>query len=151
MSTDSRVLNASAQLSDEFPFNLDVNSGNPLGLSKFNIVVLSIIECSQLDFTRLVADHGTYSRTSCFSDYSLISYHAQISDGARSSSARDYIAPVLSRSNLDVVVNTQVTKIVQTGTLNGLPVFSGVEFAQSASSMCFPIFSRTMLYSIRTY
>ncbi|EIM84128.1 aryl-alcohol-oxidase from pleurotus Eryingii [Stereum hirsutum FP-91666 SS1] len=99
LSTDSRVLNASAQLSEEFPFNLDVNSGSPLGLS--------------------------WSQTT-------------ISDGARSSSARDYIAPVLNRSNLDVVVNTQVTKIVQTGTLNGLPVFSGVEFAQSASS---PVYS----------
>lgn len=59
----------------------------------------------------------------------------QVSDGARSSSAREYIAPVLSRSNLDVVVNTQATKIVQTGTQDGLPVLNGVQFAQSADGM----------------
>lgn len=34
MVTDARVLNASAELSDEYPFNLDVNSGDPIGLSE---------------------------------------------------------------------------------------------------------------------
>lgn len=41
------------------------------------------------------------------------------------------------------MVNTQVTKVVQTGTLDGLPIFSGVEFAQNASGMYVPG-SRTM-------
>lgn len=65
----------------------------------------------------------------------------QIADGARSSSARDFIAPALSRPNLDVVVNTHVTKIVQTGTQDGLPVFLGVNFARNASSKRVPCLS----------
>ncbi|KAH9003801.1 aryl-alcohol-oxidase from pleurotus Eryingii [Lactarius hatsudake] len=41
--------------------------------------------------------------------------------------------------NLDVLVNTLATKVVQTGTHGGLPIFRGVEIAQSASG---PHFSR---------
>ncbi|KAI9435471.1 aryl-alcohol-oxidase from pleurotus Eryingii [Lactarius indigo] len=44
-----------------------------------------------------------------------------------------------NRSNLDVLTNTQVTKVVQTGTRGGLPIFRGVQFAQSAYG---PLFSR---------
>lgn len=32
--TDNRVLQATRQLSSEFPFNLDYNSGNTIGISK---------------------------------------------------------------------------------------------------------------------
>lgn len=32
---DSLVLNTTIQLKSEFPFNLDMNSGNPLGLGKY--------------------------------------------------------------------------------------------------------------------
>lgn len=31
---DNRVIQTANQLSDEFPFNLDMNSGKPLGLGK---------------------------------------------------------------------------------------------------------------------
>ncbi|EIM81860.1 aryl-alcohol oxidase-like protein [Stereum hirsutum FP-91666 SS1] len=105
-SIDNLVLNASAELSDEYPFNLDMNSGDSIGIS--------------------------WSQNA-------------IADGARSSSARDYIAPALSRSNLDVVVNTQVTKVVQTGTQDGLPVFQGVEFAQNASG---PVYSLNVSHEV---
>lgn len=33
-------------------------------------------------------------------------------------------------------MNTQVTHVLQTGTQSGLPVFRGVQFAQSASGKC---------------
>ncbi|KAH8983348.1 aryl alcohol oxidase [Lactarius akahatsu] len=38
------------------------------------------------------------------------------------------------RPNLDVLINTQVTKVLQTGTRHGVPVLQGVQFAQSAAS-----------------
>jgi hypothetical protein len=53
--------------------------------------------------------------------------------GARENAARAYLAPALNRPNLDVLVETLVTKVVQTGTENGLPVFKGIEFSQSTS------------------
>ena len=49
-------------------------------------------------------------------------------------SAKAYLAAGLYRPNLDVLVHTMVTKVVQTDFQDGVPVFRGVEFAQSASS-----------------
>lgn len=46
--TDGRVFNASAQLADEYPFNLDVNSGNPIGISKSQCLILFRIHFSLL-------------------------------------------------------------------------------------------------------
>ncbi|KAI9434372.1 aryl-alcohol-oxidase from pleurotus Eryingii [Lactarius indigo] len=62
-----------------------------------------------------------------------------IGGGQRSSASVSYLTPALSRSNLDILVNTLVTKVVQTGTRGGLPIFRGVQFSQSASG---PLFSR---------
>jgi len=36
VSTDNRILQASQQLSSEFPFNLDFNSGNTIGIGGFS-------------------------------------------------------------------------------------------------------------------
>ncbi|KAH8987297.1 aryl-alcohol-oxidase from pleurotus Eryingii, partial [Lactarius akahatsu] len=96
---DSRIFNTTTQLA-EFPFNEDMNSGNPLGIG--------------------------------WTQYS-------IGGGQRSSASVSYLTPVLSRSNLDILINTQVTKVVRTGTQGGLPIFRGVEIAQSASG---PLFTR---------
>lgn len=96
---DPRIFNTTTQLA-EFPFNQDMNSGNPLGIG--------------------------------WAQFS-------IGGGQRSSASGSYLTPALSRSNLDILINTQVTKVVQTGTQSGLPIFRGVLFAQSASG---PLFSR---------
>ncbi|KAI0063370.1 aryl-alcohol-oxidase from pleurotus Eryingii [Artomyces pyxidatus] len=58
-----------------------------------------------------------------------------VADGTRVSSATAYLEPALNanRSSLDVLINTQVTKLIQTGTSQGAPVILGVQFAQSAS------------------
>ncbi|KAH8987304.1 aryl-alcohol-oxidase from pleurotus Eryingii [Lactarius akahatsu] len=88
---DSRIFKATSQLA-EFPFNKDMNSGNPLGFG--------------------------------WTQFS-------IGDGQRSSATASYLTPVLCRPNLDVLVNTLATKVVQTGTQDGLPIFRGVEIAQS--------------------
>ncbi|KAL5524154.1 hypothetical protein ACEPAG_8327 [Sanghuangporus baumii] len=93
--TDDRILEASAQLSTEFPFNLDCNSGNMIGV-------------------------GWTQST--------------IANGERDSSAVAYIAPALSRSNLDVLVNTRVTRVIQTGMRHSIPEFRAVEIATSSNS-----------------
>ncbi|KAI0052405.1 GMC oxidoreductase [Auriscalpium vulgare] len=56
-----------------------------------------------------------------------------IGGGVRSSAYTGYIAPIVTRSNLDILINTQVTKVVQTSSLLGIPIFRGVQFAATAS------------------
>ncbi|KAG6827853.1 hypothetical protein H0H92_010243 [Tricholoma furcatifolium] len=92
---DYRVINASLQL-EEFPFNLDMNSGDTIGIG----------------WTQSTIDLGV-----------------------RSSSATSYLAPQFaSRPNLDVLTNSRVTRLLQTGTDDdGLPLFTGVEFADDLS------------------
>lgn len=89
-----------------------------------NFIRLDAVGCQPL---RAIAYHRTVLLKK-----SIIS---QIFEGARDGSARAYIEPALTRSNLDVLVNTLVTKVVQTGTENDLPVFRGVQFAQNNSGM----------------
>ncbi|KAG6840511.1 hypothetical protein H0H93_004616, partial [Arthromyces matolae] len=87
------IIQTTKDLPEDFPFNLDYNSGNPLGV-------------------------GYIQQT--------------IGGGRRSSSATSYLAAkYINRSNLDVVINTQATRILKTGTLNGLPVFGAVEVGRA--------------------
>ncbi|OJT05516.1 Pyranose dehydrogenase 3, partial [Trametes pubescens] len=97
---DSRVIQTTQELSSEFPFNVDMSSGNPLGIGWMQ---------------------GTFG------------------GGARVSASTAYLQPVLSRSNLDVLVDTTVTKLIQTGAEDGEPVFRGVQFAQSSSAPKFAL------------
>ncbi|KAI0061203.1 aryl-alcohol-oxidase from pleurotus Eryingii [Artomyces pyxidatus] len=62
-----------------------------------------------------------------------------VGGGVRSSASVSYLQPVLSRPNLDILVNTQVTKVVQTGTQRGVPVFRGVQFAANSTSTRFAL------------
>ncbi|KAI0333805.1 alcohol oxidase [Cubamyces sp. BRFM 1775] len=55
-------------------------------------------------------------------------------NGIRNDAATAYLNPALSRPNLDVLVETQVTRLIQTGVSEDKPTFLGVEFAQSSSS-----------------
>ncbi|KAI0049315.1 GMC oxidoreductase [Auriscalpium vulgare] len=57
-----------------------------------------------------------------------------IGGGQRASSYTSYIKPALSRTNFDVLINTQATKLISTGTQSGTPVFRGVQFATSATA-----------------
>ncbi|RDX53362.1 alcohol oxidase [Lentinus brumalis] len=90
---DSRVINTTAQLPDQFPFNLDYNSGDTIGI-------------------------GWTQST--------------IHDGRRVTSATSYLAEAFNRSNLDIIVNTRVTKVLPVGYESGKPVMRGVEIAQTA-------------------
>lgn len=62
----------------------------------------------------------------------------QIGNGQRSNSATGYIAPALDRSNLDVLVNTQVIKLLKTGEEDGVAIVKGVQFTQSAAGRRIP-------------
>ncbi len=56
----------------------------------------------------------------------------QIHDGHRVTSATSYLAQAFDRTNLDILVNTHVTKVLPVGEEDGKPVFRGVQFAQTA-------------------
>ncbi|KAF8177936.1 alcohol oxidase [Mycena galopus ATCC 62051] len=89
---DSRLVKTTRQLS-EFPFNLDINSGRPLGFLQ-----------STID-----------------------------SMGQRSSSAASYLAPgYINRTNLHVLVNVQVTRLIPatSNSSNRIPHFNIVEISQ---------------------
>ncbi|KAI0684746.1 aryl-alcohol oxidase-like protein [Cerioporus squamosus] len=93
---DSRVLAVTREVS-EFPFNVDMNSGNPLGV-------------------------GWLQST--------------IGHGVRSSAATAFLTDgILRRPNLDVLIGTRVTRLVQTSNARGRPVFLGVELAKSPSGV----------------
>lgn len=54
--------------------------------------------------------------------------------GQRSSSATGYLNPVLARSNLDVLISTQVTRLMPLGNSSqkGLPDLRKIEIAQTS-------------------
>jgi choline dehydrogenase-like flavoprotein len=61
-----------------------------------------------------------------------------IGNGARSSSTTAFLTPALKRPNVDVLIHTQVTRLIQNGKSGSLPAFREVEFAQSRTGvLCF--------------
>ncbi|RPD62462.1 alcohol oxidase [Lentinus tigrinus ALCF2SS1-7] len=94
--TDDMVIETTAQLPDQFPFNLDCNSGDAVGVSWSQSTILR---------------------------------------GHRVSSATSYLAWSFNRSNLDVVVNTHVTKVLPVGFEGNQPVMRGVQLSQSADGL----------------
>ncbi|KAG6807805.1 hypothetical protein H0H92_006363, partial [Tricholoma furcatifolium] len=95
-SVDPLFIQTTREFPDEFPFNVDFNSGDPIGLGWMQLT---------------------------------------IDKGRRSSSATSYLAPqFLNRSNLDVVVNSRVTRVMQNGTLGGRPAFQTVEVTYNSTA-----------------
>ena len=56
----------------------------------------------------------------------------KIHDGHRVTSATSYLARAFNRPNLDILVNTRVTKVLPVGKEDGKQVFRSVQFAQTA-------------------
>jgi choline dehydrogenase-like flavoprotein len=56
-----------------------------------------------------------------------------ITNGQRTDSNSAYIQPFLKRPNLTVLTGARATRVLQTGSVRGAPVFRGVEFAASAT------------------
>ena len=105
--TDHQILNATSQLS-EFPFKLDANGGKPLGISRLLFNVMRINAYNQLGWL-----------------------HSTIGKSVRSSASTAYLLPNSARENLDILVNTYVTKLLPTARSScGTPSFRTVEFAQ---------------------
>ncbi|KAF8185123.1 hypothetical protein BJ912DRAFT_489061 [Pholiota molesta] len=59
---------------------------------------------------------------------------SSIGAGARSSSSTSYLRNALSRSNLSVLLNATVLKLIQSGTRKGLPLFNTVQFGSSGGT-----------------
>ena len=55
----------------------------------------------------------------------------QIHDGHRVTSATSYLARAFDRPNLDILVNTRVTRVLSVGREDGKPVFRSIQFAQT--------------------
>ncbi|KAJ7915654.1 aryl-alcohol oxidase [Mycena leptocephala] len=87
---DTRIIATTQEKPKSFPFNLDMNSGRPLGLGKF------------------------------FPD---------LSPGWLQSTING--PNFISRPNLHVLVNSRVTRLIQTGVTQGKPAFRAVEFTQN--------------------
>ncbi|KAI0364106.1 aryl-alcohol-oxidase from pleurotus Eryingii [Pilatotrama ljubarskyi] len=100
---DPRIQATTEQLRDDFPFNEDMNSGNPLGIGWLQ---------------------GTFG------------------GGIRASASAAYLRPLLESANLDVLVNTTVIKLIQTGAGDDKPTFRGVQCAQSRSARRFSLNAR---------
>lgn len=60
-------------------------------------------------------------------------YQAAISNGQRIDAASAYITPIVGRGNLDILLNTRVTRIIQTDLVSGVPAFMKVEFGTNSS------------------
>lgn len=110
---DSRVLNTS-KTSSEFPFNLDLNGGNAVGVGKSGML-----------------DESVSKNAEYRSRLGLV--QSSIGAGQRSSSSTAYLEPNLNRPNLDVLVQNTVTRLIQTGTKGGSPAFNKVEFAPDSA------------------
>ena len=95
MPIDARVIATTQELPDQFPFQEEMNDGNPLGI-------------------------GWLQST--------------IGHSVRSSAATTYLSPgVRARDNLDILLATRVTRLVQTSDLGGIPEFKAVEVAANST------------------
>ncbi|KAF5312003.1 hypothetical protein D9619_002492 [Psilocybe cf. subviscida] len=59
--------------------------------------------------------------------------------GKRSSSATAYIKPASARPNIDILLQSQVTRLIQTETTNKIPSFKKVELATGPSAKRFTV------------
>ncbi|KAJ6474553.1 aryl-alcohol oxidase-like protein [Mycena vulgaris] len=111
---DRRVLQTGADHSDKYPFNLDLNSGDGLGVG--------VSSASLSLYHRLFKDHPIQGWL-----------HTTVGNSARSSSSSAYLHPALdSRSNLDLLLYTQVTHLTSTGATSS--TFTGVQVSQNTDA-----------------
>ena len=109
---NERVIATRQEMAAEFPFNWDMNNGDVLGIC--------VPRYTSSASTPLISSHILFG---------VGWAQATIGHGTRSSLATAFFAPPLSRTNLNVLINAQVTKLMQTGIRNGKPSFHSVNFA----------------------
>jgi len=112
---DPRIIQTTQDLPNEFFFNEDMNSGNHLGLG-----ITSSLATVEVELTLLIVG---WTQTT-------------INGARRSSSATSYLGPeFISRTNLHIVVNARVTRLLKTGTTaDGTPEILGVEFVNGGNT-----------------
>jgi hypothetical protein len=105
----------------------------PLGFTIDPFVVDSDAKLANLSIEQ--PDEWPYNADPSSSGYQLgLGWSpASIEFGKRASSWTHYLKPVMNRTNLDIVLNTHVTRVIQTGWEDGLPEFRGVEYAVDTS------------------
>ena len=111
---DNRVVDTSKASGSEFPFNIDIQSGNSVGLGTCHELKNAISAANEVPPPPGLAQ-------------------STIGNGTRSSSATAYLDPVLNRTNLHVLIKNTVTRLIQSGESNGTLEFKKVEFAASQS------------------
>jgi choline dehydrogenase-like flavoprotein len=113
---EPHVLATTQDLSHEFPFQLDYNGGDTLGIGVFYLMFRPAREVDNVLPGWL---------------------QATISNGRRSSSATAYLnAQVTLRPNLDVLLHAHATRIKSSRVSDIVKVFDTVEFASNATSKC---------------
>ncbi|KAF8514943.1 aryl-alcohol oxidase-like protein [Hysterangium stoloniferum] len=65
-----------------------------------------------------------------------------VGKGKRSSAATAYLEPALERPNLDILQTTHVTRLIQSGSADGVPEFKMVEVAKGAADQRYQISAR---------
>jgi choline dehydrogenase-like flavoprotein len=102
-------LETTAELQDDFAFNPDINSGNPLGIGTLSHVIGEILCPRSTGWTP-----------------------ASIKNGTRVDSSTAYLRK--DRRNLSVLIHATATKLLSSRQESGVPVVDSVQFASGSSS-----------------
>lgn len=102
-------MDASSAIGGRYAYTEDFNAGCTVGIGESMYIVAMRIA--------LIRNTGYIQNT--------------IGGGARSSSGTAYYTPISSRTNLHVLINTRVTKLLNTAEDGDTPVFDSVELEQS--------------------
>ena len=65
------------------------------------------------------------------SDCDTAYMQSSIGEGKRSHAASAYLDPIANRTNLDILINTQVTRLINVASSGSTPDLRTVEYAQS--------------------
>ena len=105
-------MTASKQTGGVWEFNEDINAGSGLGTST------CVFLASRLAFVNTSDCDTAYMQSS-------------IGEGKRSHAASAYLDPIANRTNLDILINTQVTRLFNVASSGSTPDLRTVEYAQS--------------------
>ncbi|KAJ6608666.1 aryl-alcohol-oxidase from pleurotus Eryingii [Mycena sp. CBHHK59/15] len=95
----------------------------------------SILNEPVLDTAKNLGGRFSYQEDLNAGNFTGFSYcQSSVGQGQRSHAERAYIAPVRNRANLDVVLNTRATKLINTGS-SSAPVFKTVQFGTNSSDL----------------
>ncbi|KAI0769966.1 alcohol oxidase [Fomes fomentarius] len=113
----------------QFDPRIHKNGTMPISLGGVSLSIDSLL----LNGSKVFGDQLPFNLDSNSGNTVGISWtQSAIQGGRRVTSATSYLAHALDRKNLDVLVNTQVTKVVPVGLEGKVPVVRGVQFVRGA-------------------